>query len=102
MFTGYTNQKDLVALYNECELSIIASEADTQGLVITEAMACGAPVIGANALAIPEVINGRNGLLFELHNPQDLAEKANAIITNRKIRQKMSKEAIKKIINEGD
>lgn len=95
VFAGYVDSEDLVALYHECAFSVIASEADTQGLVITEAMACGTPVIGANALAIPEIINGENGVLFELKNAEDLSEKANMLLEENELRKKMSLNAIK-------
>ncbi|MCD6414801.1 MAG: glycosyltransferase [Candidatus Diapherotrites archaeon] len=95
VFTGYVEQKDLIALYKEAELAVIASGAETQGLVITEAMACGTPVIGANALAIPEVINNQNGFLFELHKSKELAEKIIKLLSNDKLRKKLAKNARK-------
>lgn len=35
------------------------------GMVLTEALACGTPVIGLSSGAIPEIINSRNGILVE-------------------------------------
>jgi glycosyltransferase involved in cell wall biosynthesis len=53
---------------------VIASKSETQGVVVTEAMACGIPAIGADALAIPEIISdGENGYLFEPGNLKQLA-----------------------------
>jgi len=68
IFTGYfpwEDLDDLYRLYTEAECAVIASEAETQGLVILEAMACGTPVIGADYLAVPETITQHNGMLFE-------------------------------------
>ncbi len=95
IFTGFVKDQDLIALYKEADLSIIASGADTQGLVVTESMATGTPVIGANALALPEVINGKNGELFKLNDEHNLAEKINNLLLNQNKREKMGKEAIK-------
>jgi 1,2-diacylglycerol 3-alpha-glucosyltransferase len=94
IFTGYVSDDDLIRLYKEAELSVIASEAETQGLVIIEAMACGTPVVGSDYLAIPETIkNGKNGLLFKLHDEHDLAEKAGKILGSGVLRKKLSKGA---------
>jgi hypothetical protein len=93
LFTGFVDDQDLVALYDQAELSIIASEADTQGLVIVEAMARGTPVIGADALAIPEVVDGNNGLLFQVKDAQDLAEKALTVLQDDVLKERMGENA---------
>ncbi|MEW6221731.1 MAG: glycosyltransferase [Candidatus Hadarchaeota archaeon] len=68
-FKGFVPEK-LKPLYcSAADALVIASKSETQGLVVAEAMACGTPVIGANALAIPEVVrNGENGYLFKPEN----------------------------------
>jgi glycosyltransferase involved in cell wall biosynthesis len=45
---------DLPGLYAACALLVFPSLAEGFGLPLLEAMACGAPVIAANASAIPE------------------------------------------------
>jgi 1,2-diacylglycerol 3-alpha-glucosyltransferase len=96
IFTGYVPQKDLVNLYREALVSVIASEAETQGLVVLEAMACSTPVIGANYLAIPEtLVDGKNGLLFTLDDDNDLSEKMNRMISDGNLRKKLSNGARK-------
>lgn len=68
VITGYVPETDLVVLYNICELFVFPSWHEGFGLPILEAMACGAPVIAANATSLPEIV-GRSDALF---NPRDL------------------------------
>lgn len=63
-FTGYVTDEELVQLYNLCKLFIFPSWHEGFGLPALEAMACGAPVIGANTSSLPEVI-GLDAALFD-------------------------------------
>lgn len=96
IFAGFVDEKDLIALYKEAAFSVIASEAETQGLVIVEGMACDCPVLGADYLAIPEtVINNKNGLLFRLHDWRDLKNKSELLLYDKKLRKRLAKNARK-------
>jgi len=53
-----------------------AGSSETFGLVIIEAMACGRPVVGVRAGAVPELVDERVG---ELAEPDDAASMAAAI-----------------------
>jgi len=65
-FPGFVGEGLLPAYYSAADVFVTASTFETQGLSLLEAMACGTPVVGANALAIPEAVDcGRNGFLFE-------------------------------------
>jgi len=63
-FTGFVPHEQLPALYQAADLFATASTIETQGLVVLEAMACGLPVAGVDALALPEAVHhGVNGFL---------------------------------------
>lgn len=64
LFTGYVSDEELVQLYNLCKLYVFPSWHEGFGLPALEAMACGAPVIGANTSSLPEVI-GLDAALFD-------------------------------------
>lgn len=68
-FSGYVSDDELVLLYNLCKLFVFPSWHEGFGLPALEAMACGAPVIGANTTSLPEVI----GLEEALFDPFDIA-----------------------------
>lgn len=67
-FTGYVTDEELVQLYNLCKLFVFPSWHEGFGLPALEAMACGAPVIGASTSSLPEVI----GLQAALFDPLDV------------------------------
>ena len=69
-------RKDIVSLLHQSDLLVHTSYKEGLPNVICEAMACARPVIAGNALELPCIImNGDNGLLFDLNDPIDLAEK---------------------------
>ncbi|MDD1650662.1 MAG: glycosyltransferase family 4 protein, partial [Methylococcaceae bacterium] len=68
-FTGHISDDELVQLYNLCRLYVFPSWHEGFGLPALEAMACGAPVIGASTSSLPEVI----GLDEALFDPLDVA-----------------------------
>nr|VFK39966.1 MAG: Glycosyltransferase involved in cell wall bisynthesis [Candidatus Kentron sp. TC] len=68
-FAGYVDDEELIRLYNLCALFVLPSWHEGFGLPALEAMACGAPVIGADAASLPEVI----GCEEALFDPFDVA-----------------------------
>ncbi len=75
VFHGFVREELKPLYYSAADALVVASTSETQGVVMLEAMACGTPVIGARALAIPEIVKPRrNGLLFEPDNTDELAE----------------------------
>lgn len=64
IFTGYLGPEDVRIAYHASEALFFASTSETQGLVITEAMAAGLPAIAVEDLAIADAVEtGVNGLL---------------------------------------
>lgn len=74
-FTGFIPNEDLHVLLNSADVFVMPSEAELLSLASLEAMACGKPVLLANAVALPELVTqGVNGYLFEPGNPADAAK----------------------------
>lgn len=67
-------------LYSAADVSLLTSRKEPFGLVIIEAMACGAPVIGSDDGGAVDIIVPEVGLLFESENPDALAEKVTAVL----------------------
>ncbi|MBA5608617.1 glycosyltransferase [Duganella sp. FT3S] len=74
VLTGYVDDATLIALYRSATLFIFPSKHEGFGLPALEAMACGAPVIGADNTSIPEVI-GCAEALFDAGSPAAMAAK---------------------------
>jgi phosphatidylinositol alpha 1,6-mannosyltransferase len=98
-FLGPVSDADLLALRRSSEIFVIPSEADLQSLSTMEAMACGLPVIAANAYALPELVHhDKNGLLFQPGNSDELARYLDILLNNANLRAHMGKESLKIIV----
>jgi glycosyltransferase involved in cell wall biosynthesis len=69
----------LRALYRNATLVAVPSSGEGFGLVATEAMACGAPVLAANAAALPEATGG-DALLLDAHSVKAWAQALRALL----------------------
>jgi len=95
-FLGVVKDKKLVDLYQTSDIFITASTVETEGLVILEAMACGLPVIGVNALAIPTIVkHNKNGFVAKKFNEKQLANYTIKLLENKNLREKFGKESLK-------
>lgn len=57
-------RKRLKKLYDQADLFLFASQTETQGLVLAEAMACGLPVIALDSPPLRDIVqSGKNGYL---------------------------------------
>lgn len=91
-FAGFVPEKLKPLYYSAADALVTASTSETQGIVILEAFACGCPVIGANSLAIPEVVrDGENGHLFKPGDVEHLSQLLKSFEPNKK----MSKNALR-------
>lgn len=79
-FTGFIPSKDVPGLLNSVDVFVMPSEAELLSISTLEAMACGRPVLLANALALPELVrNGENGYLFKPGDEGDLVSHMNML-----------------------
>lgn len=61
---GFINRDEVIALLDESHVFVLASRAETFGVVVVEAMARGIPVVSSNIDGTREIITQENGLLF--------------------------------------
>ena len=76
---GYVSSEELIQLYNLCALFVFPSWHEGFGLPALEAMACGAPVIGANNSSLPEVIDYAEAL-FDPFQVEDITAKMRHVL----------------------
>ena len=68
-------------LYRLAAVFVIASEIETQGLVILEAMASGLPVVAIEATCIPELVQEDvNGYLTQSGDVEQMSEQVLRIL----------------------
>ena len=85
VLTGFLQPDELPLYYAAGDCFATASTFETQGLALLEAMACGKPAVGADAMAIPESIReGENGFLFKPGDAAECAEKIIRVLTAKK------------------
>jgi glycosyltransferase involved in cell wall biosynthesis len=83
IFTGKISSDD-VPYYNALSnVVVVPSLQEAFGLVVSEAMACGKPIIGSNVGGIrDQIIDGSTGFLIEPREPLKIAEKILWLMTN--------------------
>lgn len=90
LFTGFTREAQV--LMQLCDVMVLATENETFGLVLIEAMMCGVCVVASNSGGPLEIIDdGVNGLLFKTFDSSDLAEKLTLLYRDSVFRQAFAK-----------
>ena len=96
LFSGYVSDPELVQLYNLCKLYVFPSWHEGFGLPALEAMACGAPVIGANTTSLPEVI-GRDDALFDPYSVAGIRDKIQQALTDEIFRKSLCESGFQQV-----
>ena len=79
-FTGALDGGTLVDAYRAMDAFAFASQSETQGLSLVEAMAAGVPVVAVDAIGIHGLIaNGVNGFLLEHEDETEFARALNRL-----------------------
>lgn len=69
-FAGVARGKQLTDAYHAMDAFAFTSQSETQGMVLTEAMAAGLPVVALDGPGVREVVSdGRNGRLLPSASP---------------------------------
>jgi glycosyltransferase involved in cell wall biosynthesis len=79
---GFLSRSEVKALLDRSHAFVLASRAETFGVVVVEALARGIPVISSDIDGTCEIINSKNGILFESGNVEDLAKAMRHLIGN--------------------
>ena len=95
IFTGFT--KDVNEHMQLFDVNVLATENETFGLVVIEAMENGVPVIATNKGGPLEIIeDGVDGLFFD-STSNDLEEKIEMLYNNENLKKKLTKHGYAKI-----
>ncbi len=99
-FLGRISDNELPLAYNSCDIFVLPSFAELEGMVVLEAMACGKPILIANSKDSSSVdFVSDNGFLFNPRDEKDLAEKIIKIAKNKELLKKMAKKSSAKSRN---
>src|SRR5690606_28784866 len=91
--TGFIEGKELARVYAAANLFVFPSASETFGNVVLESLACGTPVIGADAGGVRNIIErGKTGLLCEEKNAMQFAQAVVSLLSNDELRVRMGEQ----------
>jgi len=97
VFTGFTREAQ--AIMQLCDVMVLATQNETFGLVLIEAMMCGVCVCASDSGGPLEIINHeKSGLLFKTFDSNDLADKLHLLVNERELREKYAVAGKKKAL----
>ncbi len=93
-FTDYLSDAEYPQIHGLAHCFVNAGTAELQSIVALEAIASGLPIIGAHAMALPElIIPGKNGYLFAPNDIVALANHMISILSNPELQKQMGAES---------
>ncbi len=96
-FTGFIPHEDLHVLLNSVDIFTMPSEAELLSIASLEAMACGRPVLLADAVALPDLVTpGVNGYLFKPGDASDAALYMERLANQRERWKEMGEASLEK------
>lgn len=95
-FPGFVSDSELKWLYQNASAYVFPSFSEGFGLPGLEAMAHSCPLVSSNATCLPEVY-GNAAHYFDPADAEDMAEKINDVISNKKLRDRLVSRGHKQI-----
>ncbi|MCX6813775.1 MAG: glycosyltransferase, partial [Candidatus Azambacteria bacterium] len=96
-FLGKISEEDKIMAYNACDVFVLPSLAELEGMAVLEAMSCGKPIIVANSEnSASTYFVDQNGFLFEPQNEKDLANKIIDVLSDENALNRMGKISFQK------
>jgi glycosyltransferase involved in cell wall biosynthesis len=88
---------DVRPWYHNAHLCVLATENESFGRVLVEAMACGVPVIATNSGGIPEIVrHGKDGFLVTPGRIDEMANAMTEILGNEALRRRLAESALRR------
>ena len=90
IFCGDVKREEIKNYFVASDIFVYGSKSETQGMIITEAMYAGLPIVAVNATGINSlVLNNGNGFLVE-ENKQEFEKAVLKLINDKDLRKKFS------------
>ena len=97
-FTGAVLENTLPLYYRACDAFIFPNENQTWGLAVTEAMACGKPVIVSTGAAVQEILeDGKTAFLVPPRRPDAIAAVLSRLIDSPELRKAVAERGRKHV-----
>jgi glycosyltransferase involved in cell wall biosynthesis len=93
-YCGYMTHQQVIPAYHAADLFVFASLTETQGIVLTEAMACGTPVVAVSALGVIDILATELGGFLVEESVEGFTAAVLRLLEDRRIYEKKSSEAL--------
>jgi glycosyltransferase involved in cell wall biosynthesis len=93
LFPGYIAQEDLPSVYSLADLFLYPSNMEAFPIPITEAMACGTPIVTSNRNGLREIA-GEAALQVDAESPEAIAESVSRVLADPGLRTRLSQAAL--------
>jgi len=98
IFTGFIHKEGLINMYVNSDLFVFPSLVEGFGMVLTEAMSFGIPVIATNIGGVNDVVrDDKEGILVEPRNPSKMAKAIIRVIRDKQLYSKLQKNALRRV-----
>lgn len=95
-FHGFLSREEIDTILSSTDVFTFPSLLEGYGMVLVEAQTYSLPIVCFNNSAMPYTVkNEVNGFVVDNKNPKAFAEKLHLLLSDRDLRDKMSKEALK-------
>jgi len=88
-FPGWIDQKDLPSVYSQADLFLYPSNLEAFPIPITEAMACGTPIITSDANGLREIA-GEAAKFVDPTDSDGIADAVGQVLSNSALRSKLT------------
>ncbi len=95
ILTGF--QSNVTEVMNALDVLVCPSLAESFGMVVLEALACGTPVVASNVGGIPEILQHGGGILVPPKDPESIAREVSRLLENPDERRRISIEGMKNV-----
>lgn len=95
VFPGWIEQEDLPAVYSLASLFLYPSNLEAFPIPITEAMACGTPIITSNTNGLEEIA-GDSALLVDPTDPPVIVTAMNRVLSSEELAAELARKGLER------
>jgi 1,2-diacylglycerol 3-alpha-glucosyltransferase len=94
IFSGVVSRDEIKNYYAAADIFVHGSKSETQGMILTEAMYMGLPIVAVCATGVISLVqNNKNGFLTCVTGEKEFAYMVMKLILDKKLRQKAGQES---------
>jgi glycosyltransferase involved in cell wall biosynthesis len=88
-FPGWIDQEDLPAVYSMADVYLYPSNLEAFPIPVTEAMACGTPIVTSNVNGLEEIA-GEGAVLVDPEDPDDIVRGVRSLLADPELHAQVS------------